>query len=120
MEQASNASIPSCTVNTSRDYIIPGFTDHVKELHTLAGVDYCSWRVEGKPRSGPLCLAMKQSRLRYKSALRYCKANEDAMRFNALPKSLMDKDMNSFWQGITKVDTAKIPLASTIKNCAVA
>ena len=79
LEQASHVSIPSSTVNTSRDYIIPGFTEHVKELNTIARADYCSWRVEGKPRSGPLCLAMKQSRLRFKSALRYCKANEDAI-----------------------------------------
>ena len=54
LEQASHVSIPSSTVNTSRNYIIPGFTEHVKELHTIARADYCSWRVEGKPRSGPL------------------------------------------------------------------
>ena len=40
-------------------------------------------------------------------ALRYCKANEDAMRSNAFAKSLMDKDMNSFWRGITKVNNTK-------------
>ena len=79
--------------------------------------DYCLWRVESKPRSEPLCLAMKQSRLRFKSALRYCKSNEDAMRSNALAKSLMDKDMNSFWRGITKVNNAKIPVAPTVENC---
>ena len=117
LEQASHVSIPSSTVNTSRDYIIPGFTEHVKELHTIARADYCSRRVEGKPRSGQLCLAIKQSRLRFKSALRYCKANEDAMRTNALTKSLMDKNMNSFWRGITKDNNAKIPLASTVENC---
>ena len=32
LEQASHVSIPSSTVNTSCDYIIPGFTEHVKEL----------------------------------------------------------------------------------------
>ena len=98
-------------------YIILGFTEHVKELRTIARADYCSWRVEGKPRSGPLCLAMKQSRLRFKSALRYCKANEDSMQSNAFAKSLMDKDMNSFWRGITNVNNAKIPLASTVESC---
>ena len=60
---------------------------------------------------------MKQSRLRFKSALRYCKVNKDAMRSNALTKSLMDKDMNSFWHGIRKVNIAKIPLASSFGNC---
>ena len=60
---------------------------------------------------------MKQSRLRFKSALRYCKTNEDAMRSNAFAKSLMDKDINSFWRVITKVNNAQIPLASTVENC---
>ena len=45
---------------------------------------------------------MKQSRLRFKSALRYCKTNEDAMRSNAFAKSLMDKDMNSFCVALPK------------------
>ena len=29
----------------------------------------------------------------------------------------MDKDINFFWRGITKVNNAKIPLASTVENC---
>ena len=116
-EKASRDSIPSFTVNSSRDYIIPGFTEHVEDLHTIARADYCSWRTGGKPCSGRVYIAMKQSRLRFKSALRYCKTNEDAMRSNAFDKSLMDKDMNSFWRGITKVNYAKIPLASTVENC---
>ena len=48
LEKASRDSIPSFTVNSSRDYIIPGFTEHVKDLHTIARADYCSWRTEGK------------------------------------------------------------------------
>ena len=60
---------------------------------------------------------MKQSSLRFKSALRYCKTNEDVMRSNAFAKSLMDKNLNSFWRGITNVNNAKIPLASTVENC---
>ena len=117
LEKASRDSIPSFTATSSRDYTIPGFTEHVKDLNTIARTDYCSWRTEGKPRSGPIYLAVKQSRLRFESALRYCKTNEDAMRSNSFAKSLMDKDMNSFWGGITKVNNAKIPLACTVENC---
>ena len=29
----------------------------------------------------------------------------------------MNKDLNSFWRGIPKVNNAKIPLASTVENC---
>ena len=107
LEKASRDSIPSFTVKSSRDDIKPGFTGHVKDLHTIVRADYCSWRTEGKPRSGPIYLAIKQSRLRLKSAFRYCKTNEDAMHSNAFAKSLMDKDMKSFRRGITKVNNAK-------------
>ena len=44
LEKASRDCIPSFTVDSFRDYIIPGFTKHVKELHTLARADYCAWR----------------------------------------------------------------------------
>ena len=53
----------------------------------------------------------------FESVIRYCKANEDAMRSNAFAKSLMDKDMNSFWRVITKANNANIPLASTVESC---
>ena len=69
LEKANHDCLLSFTVNSFRDYIIPGITDHVKELHTLARADYCSWKADGKPRSGPLCIAMNQSRLHFKSAL---------------------------------------------------
>ena len=39
------------------------------------------------------------------------------MRSNAFAKSLMDKEMNSFWRGIRKVNNAKISLESTVENC---
>ena len=54
LEKASRDCSPSFTVDSFRDYIIPDFTEHVKELHTLARVDYCAWRADDKPRSGPL------------------------------------------------------------------
>ena len=47
LEKASRDCIPSFTVDSFRDYIIPGFTEHVKELHTIARADYCSWRADG-------------------------------------------------------------------------
>ena len=35
LEKSCRDSIPSFTVNSSRDYIIPGFTEHVIDLHTI-------------------------------------------------------------------------------------
>ena len=34
------------------------------------------WRSAGKRRFGEICFSMNQSRLRFKSALKYCPENE--------------------------------------------
>ena len=39
LEKTSRDCIPSFTVDSFRDYIFPGFTEHVNELHTLARAD---------------------------------------------------------------------------------
>ena len=39
------------------------------------------------------------------------------MSSNAFDKSFVDRDINSFWPGIRKVNNAKIPFASTVDNC---
>ena len=59
--------------------IVPGFNEHVKELHDIARHDFVMWRSAGKPRFGEICLSMNQSRLRFKSALKYCQQNEIKM-----------------------------------------
>ena len=38
---------------------------------------------------GEICLSMNQSRLRFKSALKYCQQNETIMRANALAESII-------------------------------
>ena len=34
-------NIPSFTID-SREYVIPGITEHVKDLHSIARAEYCS------------------------------------------------------------------------------
>ena len=58
------------------------------------------WRSAGKPRFGEICLSVNQSRLRFKSALKYCQQNETIMRANALAESMMNSDMNGFWKDV--------------------
>ena len=73
-------SIPSSKSSDCRDYIVPGFNDYVKDLHSTARSDYVAWRDAGRPRSGAPCSNMRRSRLKFKYALRQCKRNEDAIR----------------------------------------
>ena len=96
------------------DYIVPGFNDYVKDLHSTARSDYVAWRDAGMPRSGAPCSNMRRSRLEFKYALRHCKRNEDAIRANQYAKSLLHKDMVSPWKHIRKSNNVRVPLASTV------
>ena len=51
-------SIPSSKSSDCRSYIVPGFNDYVKDLHSVARSDYVVWRDAGKPRSGTPCSNM--------------------------------------------------------------
>ena len=117
LEHASLESIPTCQFRDSRDHIVPGFNEYVKELHTTARCDYIVWRNAGRQRSGQICTDMRRSRLRFKYAFRQCRFNEKKMRADAYAKSFCDKDMSSFWNSIKKSNNAKLPLASMINDC---
>ena len=60
---------------------------------------------------------MRRSRLSFKYALRQCKQNEDSIRADEYAKSLMDKDMASFWKSIRKSNNVRVPLPSMIDGC---
>ena len=60
---------------------------------------------------------MNQSRLRFKSALKYCQQNETIMRANALAESMMNNDMNGFWKDVHKITNSKVPLATKVDEC---
>ena len=87
----------------------------MKELHAIPRHDFVMWRSAGKPRFGEICLSMNQSRLRFKSALKYCQQNETIMRANALAESMMNNDMNVFWKDVHKITNSTVPLATTFK-----
>ena len=57
---------------------------------------------------------MRRSRLTFKYALRQCKKDKDAIQSDQYAKSLLDKDMVSFWKNINKSNTTRVPLATTI------
>ena len=53
---ASDDSIPVCKIHTHHDYIVPGFNEFAKQLHSEARADYLLWKASGKPRAGLLYL----------------------------------------------------------------
>ena len=114
MENASKHCIPSDKIDFYKEHIVPGFNEHVKELHTIARHDYIAWRSAGKPRFGEICLSMNQSRLRFKSALKFCQHNVNQMKADALARSMMNNDMNEFWKDVKKNTNSNVSLATNV------
>lgn len=110
LRKSSEDCIPSCKRSEARDYIIPGFNDYVRELHTAARQSYLIWRNCGKPRSGPWCESMRHTRLAFKYALRQCKILEETHRADAMAKSLDNGDINSFWKKVKTTHNKSVPL----------
>ena len=102
MENVSKYCIPSNKIDFYKDHIVPGFNEHVNELHTIARHDYIAWRSAGKPRFGEIRLSMNQSRLRFKSAFKFYQHNENQMKADALARSMMNNDLNEFWKDVKK------------------
>ena len=110
LKHASEDSIPVCKIHTHHDYIVPGFNEFAKQLHREGRSDYLLWKASGKPRTGLLYFNMCQSRIRFKFTLRECRQNDEIIRANQHVKSLMEKDMTSFWKGIKKNYNSRVPM----------
>ena len=54
LKQASDDSIPTSRIHTHHNYIVPGFNEFAKNLHSEARGDYLLWKASGKPRSNKL------------------------------------------------------------------
>ena len=117
LKQSSIDSIPSSKVHDCRDYIVPGFNEFAKELHSAARDAYVAWRDAGRPRSGSLCSDMRRSRLRFRYTLRHCRQNKQSIRADMHAKAYLEKDMVSFWKGMKKENISRLPLPSKVDNC---
>lgn len=79
-----------------KDFVVPGWNDHVKEKYTALCDAFLDWSYLGKPRSGAAYELMKRSRAQFKLALRYCRQHESTMRAGSYAQSLMNKDCSKF------------------------
>ena len=114
LRKSSLNTIPTCGTKHSRNYVIPGWNDYVKDQHQDARNSYVLWRNSGKPRQGPIADTMRRSRLNCKYALRQCHAMEDTARADAMAKSLQNKDVRGFWRSVSKHYNKAISLATTV------
>ena len=95
---------------------IPGWNDHVKELHTIARKYFLQWRLNGKPLNGPVIDNMKSSRNCFRSALKHCKNNEDKIKNKKMANSLLGKRYKDFWRDVHANKDGNIVKQAVIDN----
>lgn len=91
---------------SNKTYVVPGWNEHVKELHAMAREKFKIWRENGKIRLGNHFQEMKDSRRDFRYSLDHCKRNEARIRNENLVNSLENKDTNKFWKEINKSNKA--------------
>ena len=102
-------------VNSTRQrHNVPGWNAHVREVHAAARDAYLLWKIGGRPRQGVLYDLMRNSRLRFKHALRMCTNNKNAIIADKIADNLCNKDDRTFWRKIKNVTNSKVKLPSRI------
>jgi len=92
---------------TSKDYVVPGWNDIVKDKHEMARSAYLDWKFLGRPRQGAPYMWMRKTRAQFKLALRYCKQNEEMLCADMLASSVFHKQYDKFWQSVRKCNNGK-------------
>jgi len=104
-------SVMSCITNAShvclpttrqlvpmRDYVIPGWHEHVSDKRKIARDAYLARAALGRPRCGSEHWLMKRTRAQFKLlALRYCNQHEQTIGSDMYAQALTSKDYKKFW-----------------------
>ena len=93
---------------------IPGWNEHVKEMHDAARDAYLSWKHSGKHRQGVVYELMRSSRSQVKHYLRVCKKRKNTIIADKIAANLCKKDDRAFWGEIKKMTNSKIKLPSMV------
>ena len=86
---------------------VAGWNDHVDDKQQAARAAFMDWVLDGKPRNGHTYELMKITRAKFKLALRYCRANEERLRCDALAHDHLSNS-NNFWKQLKSQLTPKL------------
>ena len=98
----------------SRDQVVPGWNDLVKDHYTASREAFLAWRRDNSPRHGTTADHMRWCRARFKLALRQCKSVEQEARALALARKFQEKDMKAFWSDIKTLNSNRPKLPTTV------
>ena len=74
------------------------------------------WKMNGKPRSGPIFEAKKHAHYKYKLSLRKSKFEKDQNRVDDLNNDLISGNQNKFWQSFKFFNYSKVNVSSRING----
>ena len=112
---SADLSSSSCG-GTDHNRNVVGWNEQVKELHEAAREAYLLWRQTGKARQGIVYDLMRQSRSKFKYALRLCKNSKNKTVADKIAEQLYDKNDKDFWKEIKIAANCKIKLPNVVGN----
>ena len=86
------------------EFNVPGWNDHIKELHRTVRQAVFNWNIAGRPRGGQLAVTMRVAKSRFRRELRFLRSNEDNLRAQALLTKLQSGDCREFWKEIRSLN----------------
>jgi hypothetical protein len=104
IQMIKSASKDLNSVNKRKNYAIPGWNDHIKQLHGTARHAFLQWNESGRPTHGILIENMKLTRNNFRQALNWCKRNENKIRNDKLVEALNEKNRTNFWKCVKKIN----------------
>ena len=117
MSKASEAIFDNNCAGTNRrndTHSIPGWNEHVDELHNSARQSFMEWIVDGKPKHGAVFDDMKRSRARFKYELRCLKRHKNQLIDDFLANKLQCGRLERFWKEINRISKCKVSLPNCI------
>ena len=119
------SALKSILLKTTQDFsfsrvnkfrAIPGWNEQVKKFHNEARKSFLAWKENGKLLNGPNLERMKETRNRFRNALKSCKQNEDIIRRENLLRNLNSKNFSEFWRETNKLTKNKNQQLNVIDN----
>ena len=92
---------------------IPGWNSQVRCLYRESRKHFIRWVEGGRPTQGQLYEVKKESKARFRCALRRCRIEKDVHLSEKLAHDSLDKRYGAFWKTVRDVSTARI--ASTAR-----
>jgi hypothetical protein len=107
---ASKQVLPSRGNKKNDKQIVPGWSEYVAHRKHHALACHWAWKHAGRPNSGVLFEARKQSRLDYHYALKKVKENDNVIRSERMAQAINGNDHKRLWSEVKSMKGRKSTL----------